>query len=62
MSHTEIPNPAPPRGVYPAKQLLLANARLAEAREAERNAYLYVHVSIAALTGAVALVAWAIWA
>lgn len=37
-------------------------AAIERSMQAEVNALLYMLVSVAALTGAVALVAWAIWA
>lgn len=45
-----------------AQSLLIANARLADAREAERNALAYALVAIAALLLSIGLVAWAIFA
>lgn len=66
MSHIELADPAGAvdrlRRRSAAQSLLIANARLAEAREAERNAYVYCHVAIGALLLSIALVAWAVFA
>lgn len=45
-----------------AYRLLIADRRLVEARQAERNALLYTHIAIVALLLSIALVVWAIWA
>ncbi len=65
MSHIDILNPpgASERlRVRRGEALTIAEAQLAAAREAERNAYLYMHIAVAALVMAIALVTWVLLA